>query len=144
MLHDWWLPLLAVSRRVREERIFWPVHVDEFALEGRIDRGPRPSIWVYVHCGSLEELLADADGRTYEFIHHRSGNSPGRFKEIRLRHAIWRARLPDHVEPIWYDEPPSLPRRDHDAASAASWSGGVDSDRPQIGRGHLRLVVSTG
>ena len=105
ILHEWWLPLLAASRRAREERICWPLHVDEFALEGRIDRGTRPSIWVYVHGGSLDELLVDADGRAYEFVPHRSGRSPGRFKEIRLRHAIWRARIPDHVEPVWFDAP---------------------------------------
>jgi hypothetical protein len=137
-LHEWWLPLLALSRRVRAERMYWPIHIDQFALEGRIDRDPRPAIWVYVHGGSLEELLVDGDGRTYEFIHHRSGRSPGRFKEIPLRRAVWRARLPDHVEPIWYDEPQPRLRQVGDSW----WWEDADPDEPQIARGHLRLVVS--
>jgi hypothetical protein len=148
MLHEWWLPLLAASRRAREERICWPLHVDEFALEGRIDRGSRPSIWVYVHGGSLGELLVDGDGRTYEFVPHRTGRSPGRFKELCLRHAIWRARIPDHVEPVWFDEPPTplrdpadALRRALDAIDADDDEEDEDDDEPRAGR-HLRLVVS--
>jgi len=153
ILHEWWLPLLAASRRAREERICWPLHVDEFALEGRIDRGPRPSIWVYVHGGSLDELLVDADGRAYEFVPHRSGRSPGRFKEIRLRHAIWRARIPDHVEPVWFDAPPAPLRDPVDALRLALDDdlGEYDDeydDEPLIERHrrrpHLRLVSGDG
>ena len=153
ILHEWWLPLLAASRRAREERICWPLHVDEFALEGRIDRGPRPSIWVYVHGGSLDELLVDADGRAYEFVPHRSGRSPGRFKEIRLRHAIWRARIPDHVEPVWFDAPPAPLRDPVDALRLAldddhdEYDDEYD-DEPLIERHrrrpHLRLVSGDG
>jgi hypothetical protein len=130
-LFDWWRPLLAVSSRVRAERVPWPVHVDEFAFQGRIDRGPRPAIWVYEHRANGGEVLADWDGRAYEFIRHRSGPSLGRFKEIRVRTAIWRARLPDVVEPIWYDDKKPTPRlvqrvdgsswHDDELDEAASW-----------------------
>jgi hypothetical protein len=147
MLHEWWLPLLATSRRAREEHICWPLHVDEFALDGRIDRGPRPSIWVYVHGGSLRELLVDGDGRTYGFVPHRSGRSAGRFREIPLRHAIWGARIPDHVEPVWYDAPPQPLVDPADVLRLAldvvddDDEDDEDDDEPEVGR-HLRLVVS--
>jgi hypothetical protein len=103
-LLDWWRPLLAVSRQVRAERIHWPVHVDEFEFCGRVERGSRPGIWVYEHKANLGEMLVDWQGRTYEFIRYRTGRQLGRFKEITVRAAVWRAGLPSVVEPIDYDE----------------------------------------
>jgi hypothetical protein len=139
-LMAWWRPLLAASCRARQERVFWPIHVEEFALGGRVDRKSKPSVWVYVHLRSGGEVLVDDDGRTYEFIPYRSGRALGRFNEIKVRHAVWRARLPDVVEPIWYEEP--SPRLVEDAAGHW-WS--ADGPRPpsaddvREGR-HLRLV----
>lgn len=103
-LLDWWRPLMAVSRQVRAERIHWSVHIDEFDFCGRVDRGSRPAIWVYAHKANDGEILCDWKGRTYEFIRYRTGPQLGRFKEIPVRQAVWRARLPDVVEPVDYDE----------------------------------------
>lgn len=138
---DWWRPLLAVSRRARVEKVHWPVHVDEFEFRGRVERGRRPAVWVYEHRKSGREMLADWQGRTYEFIRYRSGRQLGRFNEIDVRSAVWRARLPDFVEAISYDEPPS---RRVVGSPAGSW--GVEehaaepAPRPAVRRGHLSLV----
>ena len=90
---DWWRPLEAVCLRARGERLATPVRVDEFRLRGRVDRGGRPAVWIYEHRGSGREMLADADGRTYEFVHYRSGMQLGRFNEIGVWPAVLRARL---------------------------------------------------
>jgi hypothetical protein len=102
---DWWRPLLAVSHRARLEEVPSPVNVGEFTLGGRVDRGARPAVWVYVHRRTRQEVLADSDGRTYDFVQYRSGRAVGRFKEIDLQHAVRRARLPAVVEPDDDDEP---------------------------------------
>ncbi|HEY3095226.1 MAG TPA: hypothetical protein VGK05_00150 [Acidimicrobiia bacterium] len=129
-LMEWWRPLVAASHRARVERVFWPIYIEEFALGGRVDRGSRPSVWVYVHLRTKGEVLADGEGRTYEFVPYRAGPALGRFKEIEVRHAVWRARLPDFVEPIWYEEPSPRPVEDAHLPSA-------DDVRE---RRHLRLV----
>ena len=95
---DWWRPLVAVSRRAELEQVRSPVNVGEFTLGGRVDRGPRPAVWVYVHRRTSQEVLADSDGRTYNFVRYRSGRALGRFNEIDVRQAVWRARLPTVVE----------------------------------------------
>jgi hypothetical protein len=141
-LLDWWRPLLEASKHARLEEVPWPIHVDEFALGGRVERGKRdPVIWVYVHRANRGEILADSGGQTYEFIHYRTGPQLGRFKEIDVRDAIWRARLPDVVKPIWYDEP--SPRLVQDAAGHR-WSADEphpsSADEVREGR-HLRLVA---
>ncbi|HEX6313056.1 MAG TPA: hypothetical protein VF152_15700 [Acidimicrobiia bacterium] len=134
-LLDWWRPLLLVSRKARAERAFWPVHVDEFRFAGRVERGKRPAIWVYEHRANAGEILVDWHGQTYDFIRYRTGRQLGRFRAIEVNTAIWRARLPDVVEPVWYDEPP---RREPAAAPvhAGSWPGAPAS----VGRRHLTLV----
>jgi hypothetical protein len=137
----WWRPLLAASQRARLEHVFWPIYLEEFFLGGRVDRGSRPSIWVYAHRRSRGEVLADDDGRTYEFIPYRSGRALGRFQEIEVRHAVWRARLPDFVEPIWYEEPST--RLVEDAAGdwwRADRPHPPSADEIREGR-HLRLVA---
>jgi hypothetical protein len=139
-LMSWWRPLLAASCRARLERVFWPIHVEEFVLGGRVDRNSKPSVWVYVHQRSDGEVLVDDDGRTYEFVRYRSGRALGRFKEISVRSAVWRARLPDIVEPIWYEEP--SPRLVEDAAGhwwSADGPHPPSADDVREGR-HLRLV----
>lgn len=102
---DWWRPLLAVSLRAELEQVRSPVNVGEFTLGGRVDRGPRPAVWVYVHRSTSQEVLADSDGRTYDFVRYRSGRALGRFHEIDVRHAVWRARLPAVVQPDDDGEP---------------------------------------
>jgi hypothetical protein len=137
-LFDWWRPLLAASQRARADEVPWPIHPDEFELRGHVDRGRRPAVWVYEHRANQQELLCDADGRTYELIVHRSGPSLGRFAEIDVRSAIWRARLPDVVTPVWYDEP-----RHHPSDAFSSGDGGPGAPATILQRGHLRLVVSS-
>jgi hypothetical protein len=107
---DWWRPLVAVSRRAEFEQVRAPVVVGEFTLGGRVDRGRRPAVWVYVHRRTTQEVLADSDGRTYSFTPYRSGPALGRFHEIDVRQAVWRARLRAKVEPD--DDEPDPPNVD--------------------------------
>jgi hypothetical protein len=141
-LFDWWRPLLAASTRARFEEVRWPIYVDEFRLGGRVDRGRlKPPVWVYVHRRTNCEVLADDSGCTYEFIRYRSGRQLGRFKEISTRDAVWTARLPDVVEPIWYEEP--SPRVVRDATGhwwPADQPHPPTADEVREGR-HLRLVA---
>jgi hypothetical protein len=140
-LMAWWRPLLAASHRARFEAVPWPIYVDEFRLGGRVDRGrSKPPVWVYVHRRTKCEILADDSGCAYEFIPYRSGRQVGRFKQISARDAVWRARLPDVVEPIWYDEPSPLL-----VEGAAGNSRPADQPHPPSAedvrqRRHLRLV----
>jgi hypothetical protein len=140
-LFEWWRPLLQASHDARVEQVPWPIHVDEFRLCGNVERGARqPVIWVYEHRVNRGEILADWGGQTYEFIRYRSGPQLGRFKRISVRDAVWRARLPDVVKPIWYDEPSPRPVRD---AASERWQAD-EPHPPSAGdvreRRHLRLV----
>ena len=140
---EWWEPLLRVSRDARVERVPWLIHIDEFTLGGRVERAARrPVIWVYVHRVSGGEVLADLGGQTYEFIRYRSGPQLGRFNRIRVRAAIWRARLPEVVQPIWYDEPSPRPVQD----ASGHWCPPDEPHPPSAEdvreRRHLRLVSS--
>jgi hypothetical protein len=165
-LLEWWTPLLLASAAARREHVPWPVHADEFTLQGRVDRGARPAIWVYQHGGSGQELYLDDTGRPYRFTKTPNGRSYGRFTTSDIRSAILRAGLPSHVEPVWYDDPlppryesPRLPLDDLDAepwpstgahrhASAHRPEGAADEPlprhrrgpRPGARRGHLTLI----
>jgi hypothetical protein len=141
-LFDWWRPLLQASRRARDEHIFWPIHVDEFRFHGRIERGKRPAIWVYEHRTNGGEVLADWQGQTYGFIPYRRGPSLGRFQEISVRHAVWRARLPDVVKPVWYDEPRGAPLGHADGTGSDADGADTREPTPPVRRGHLYLVPS--
>jgi hypothetical protein len=102
-LLEWWRPLLMASRAARAEEVPWPIHVDDFSLRGRIDRGSRPAIWVYRHPANGGELYLDPTGQPYTFVPTPRAKGPGRFQPIDLRTAIWRARLPDVVQPVFYE-----------------------------------------
>ena len=104
-LLEWWRPLLLASRALRLERCPWPIHLDEMTLQGRVERGSRPAIWIYKHVESRGELYLDATGQAYKFTTTPNARSLGRFTPCRVRTAIWRAGLPSFVEPVWYDEP---------------------------------------
>jgi hypothetical protein len=162
-LLEWWSPLLVAAAAGRRERVPWPIHFEEFELQGRVDRSSRPAIWVYKHVRSLQELYLDDLGRPYKFTRTPNGRSFGRFTSCTIRVAIHLAGLPSHVEPIWYDDPlppspydaPSLPFDDepwpvtggHVAAQATS-PGRADppaprprrKPRPGAARGHLTLI----
>ena len=119
-LLEWWTPLLLAASAARRERIPWPIHLDDFMLMGRVDRGSRPAVWIYKHRDSRRELNLDATGQAYKFT--RTPNAPryGRFTACRIRQAIFLADLPTFVEPVWYDEPPLAVR----AAVAGRRGGG--------------------
>jgi hypothetical protein len=106
-LLEWWTPLVLASAAARRARVPWLIHVDEFELQGRIDRAGRPDVWVYRHQRSGQELYLDATGQAYKFTRTPNGRSYGRFSASDLRSAIHRAGLPLHVEPMWFEEPMS-------------------------------------
>ena len=148
----WWQPLMAFTRRARNDDVPWLLFVDEFQLVRRVDRPGRPSVWVYVHERGSEELLVDESGTAYKFIVHRRGNSRGRFAPIDSNTAVWRAELPYVMErgivedrPPWrFDDigpdppyPPYLPDPpDGPAPSPARRTRRRHGDRGD----HLRLV----
>ena len=107
----WWR-LLLVSRRARLERFPWPVHLDEFRLAGRVNRQGRPDIWIYDHHENGGSVCVDATGQTYKFIATPRGKGVGQFRPCPVRTALWRARLPDVVAPVWFEQPPADPRWD--------------------------------
>ena len=94
----WYESLVAVSRRARAAQLIWPVFIDDFEFFGRVDRGPRPAISVYGHLLTGQSLLCDESGVTYTYVENRSGRSPGRFKEVSLRGALWQCGLPEVAE----------------------------------------------
>jgi hypothetical protein len=104
-LFEWWRPLLIASRRLREARFPWPIHLDEMLLTGRVDRDGRPAIWVYKHAASRGELYLDATGQAYKFTKTPNARSFGRFNPCSLDAAVWRAGLPAFVAPVVYEEP---------------------------------------
>jgi hypothetical protein len=157
---------MLVSRRARLDRFPWPVHLDDFRLAGRVKRQGRPDIWIYDHHENGGSVCIDATGQTYRFIATPNGKGVGQFRPCELRSALWRARLPDVVEPVSYDRPDRGDRADRpgdggDVAEAEvgdiDIGGSIDSDdcdgagdavddadiaEPRVvRRGHLTLVA---
>ena len=126
-LAEWWHPLVCFSRRVRQERVPWPVHPDEFEFVGWVRRDRRPSLSLYRHVDSpSSELAIGPTGLPHRFV-WVAGPAGGRFVECDVRQAIWTASLPRLVEPVWYDE--------IDPVHAVP-----DDPPPVAARRHLRLV----
>jgi len=121
-LLEWWRPLILASRAARLQRCPWPIHVDELVLRGRVSRKGRPDIWVYAHPGSGGELYLDDTGQTYTFTRTPRAKSYGRFLPCELLMAIWRARLPDVVAPVSYDNPPADHRIWASGTAPAGWA----------------------
>lgn len=138
-LLEWWRPLLQASRRARMDRCPWPIHVDEMVLKGRIDRGPRPAIWVYKHVESGGELYADSTGQPYTFTKTPRGKSLGRFTACDIRTAVFRAGLPAFVQPVRYDEMPRAGDDDWDD-SEPEVDERSDPPREPRRRGHLTVI----
>jgi hypothetical protein len=160
-LLEWWRPLILVSKRARLERFPWPVHLDEFRLAGRVNRQGRPDIWIYDHHENGGSVCVDATGQTYKYIATPNGKGVGQFRPCPVRTALWRARLPDVVAPIWFEEPPRHPQWDDLAATEAGDDAGpggdIGPDGPRepddttgpaaegrtrvVRRGHLTLIA---
>jgi len=143
---------MLVSRRARADRFPWPVHLDEFRLAGRVKRPGRPDVWIYDHHESRGSVCADARGQTYKFVATPNGKGVGQFRECPLRTALWRAGLPDVVDPIWYEAPRSpawdgggqdLHADDDGSPHVSDAEAGDDgSEAPHvIRRGHLTLIA---
>jgi hypothetical protein len=121
-LLEWWRPLMLVGRRARLDRFPWPVHLDDFRLAGRVVRQGRPDIWIYEHHDNGGSVCADATGQTYKFTATPRAQAVGRFLPCDVRTALWRARLPEVVEPIFFrDEVPNVRPDD-------TWGGDAGSD----------------
>jgi hypothetical protein len=137
-LLEWWRPLLRAARRGRQARVLWPIDPTEFELVGRFIRAGKPDVWLYVHDRSAGELLVDDAGRTYDFVPYKTGRVRGRFREISVQDAVWRARLPDLIEPDnnWWPLPRSAHRRGEDVLHLPEAPTRVTRMR------HLRLVSS--
>lgn len=108
-LLDWWVPLVRAARRALDHEVHWLILVDEWELAGRVPRQGRPDVWVYRHRRSGGELLVDDTGQAYRFIVHSSGPSPGRFEEMEIRNAVWRAGLPRVSAGVSFDWPSLRP-----------------------------------
>jgi hypothetical protein len=159
-LLEWWRPLMLVSRRARVERFPWPVHLDEFRLAGRVQRQGRPDIWIYDHHENRGSVCVDSQGQTYKFVATPRAKGVGQFRRCSLSTALWRARLPEVVEPVSYDRPvrrwdgapgtdpafgpgPDLGDGRHDAPDLDdddAGSSGAPGPRV-ITRGHLTLIA---
>ena len=105
-LFEWWRPLVLAARRARAERFPWPVHVDEFRLAGRVSRPGRPDVWIYEHHANGGALCVDHTGEAYRFVATPGGASVGQFRRCALRTALWRAGLPEVVEPVRWGRRP--------------------------------------
>ena len=144
-LHEWWRPLLIASRRLRQARYPWLIHVDEMQLTGRVDRSGRPSIWVYKHAESRGEIYLDDTGQAYKFTKTPKAKSYGRFTPCDLGAAVWRAELPKFVDPVFYEEP-MRHHADHEWEDDAPALGRPPAPRPPAPpreprrRGHLTVI----
>lgn len=125
-LLDWWAPLVRAARRALDEEVHWLILVDEWALAFRVERRGRPDVWVYVHDRSRGELCVDDTGQAYRFIANSSGPSPGRFKEMEIRHAVWRAGLPDVNPGVSFDWP-------HRRSDPPGWHEPLVDDDEELG-----------
>jgi hypothetical protein len=144
-LLEWWRPLILVSKRARLDRFPWPVHLDEFRLAGRVNRAGRADIWIYDHHENGGSVCVDATGQTYKFIATPNAKGVGQFRPCPVRTALWRARLPDVVTPIWFEEPPRDARWDVSPESPDGPDGTADAadEGPTrvVRRGHLTLIA---
>lgn len=150
-LFEWWRPLVLASERARRSRVPWPIHLDEFRLAGRVLRGGRPDVWIYEHHANGGSLCVDATGATYRFIATPGARGVGQFRPCDVRSAVWRAGLPEVVEPVAYGEEangpgPWRPGTDRHAGDVElrEASGGAAASGPVVRRGHLTVIQGGG
>jgi hypothetical protein len=107
-------------------------------LMGRVDRSGRPSIWIYRHAASRGELYLDTTAQAYKFTKTPNARSLGRFTACALDVAVWRAGIPAHVAPVFYEEPiGDAEDRWDDDRSRPEPSPPVEAPRR---RGHLTVI----
>jgi hypothetical protein len=77
----------------------------------------------------------------------------GQFRPCDIRSAVWRAGLPEVVEPVRYREPPagaeaeawqSGTPRPHDDVELREASGGATATSHGVRRGHLTVIDGGG
>ena len=150
-LFEWWRPLVLASQRARRRRVPWPIHLDEFRLAGRVLRSGRPDVWIYEHHANGGSLCVDATGTTYRFIPTPGAKGVGQFRPCDVRSAVWRAGLPEVVEPAVYGEeaeepepwsPGAAPDDAHVELRKAS--GGTPASGHVVQRGHLTVIDGGG
>lgn len=140
-LLEWWRPLMLASRALRLARNPWLIHLDEMSLTGRVDRGSRPSIWVYKHTESRGELYLDDTGQAYKFTKTPKAKAYGRFTSCDLTIALWRADMPKFVEPVFYEEPMRRdPRDEWDGWNGDRSIEDAPASREPRRRGHLTVI----
>ena len=150
-LFEWWRPLLLASQQARRRRVPWPIHLDEFRLAGRVLRGGRPDVWIYEHHANGGSLCIDATGTTYRFVPTPAARGVGQFRPCDIRSAVWRAGLPEVVQPVWYREPltgpepwrPGSAQPDGDVELREA-SGGAAASGRVMRRGHLTVIDGGG
>ncbi|MGH9193625.1 MAG: hypothetical protein ACRDZ0_14280 [Acidimicrobiales bacterium] len=152
-LFEWWRPLLLASQQARRRRVPWLIHLDEFSLAGRVVRDGRPDVWIYEHHANRGSLCIDATGTTYRFIPTPMAKGVGQFRPCDIRSAVWRAGLPEVVEPVRYREPPagadaeawqSGTERPDDDVELREASGGAAATGHGVRRGHLTVIDGGG
>jgi hypothetical protein len=150
-LFEWWRPLVLASERARRSRVPWPIHLDEFRLAGRVLRGGRPDVWIYEHHANGGSLCVDATGATYRFIPTPGARGVGQFRPCDVRSAVWRAGLPEVVEPVAYGEEADVPGpwrrgsgRHTGDLELREASGGAAASGHVVRRGHLTVIQGGG
>ena len=152
VLLEWFAPLMQLGQRAREERIHWPVLVEDFELVRRVERTSAPHVWTYRHRQTDGELHIDATGATYNSLPHPSAGAGGRFVATPLRRAVYAAQLHRQPEDLWYEFPGD--RAQH-AALAGAFHGPPDGDQshgherpaahaPRRRHRHLVLIPGSG
>ena len=155
-LLEWWTPLLLAASAGRRERVPWPIHLDDFMLMGRVDRGSRPAVWIYKHRDSRRELNLDSTGQAYKFtrtpnaaglrplhgLRHPHGGLPGRPPDLRRGRLVRRAaaRRPCRRGPVPTSD--AEPVDEPMPAAVAGRAHPTRRRRPRPGarRGHLTLI----
>ena len=96
-------------------------------------------MWIYEHHDNGGSLCVDAAGDTYRFVATPRAEGVGQFRRCDLRTAVWRARLPDVVDRVWYAGPAA--GADEPALDDPTSDDPAPADRPAVRRGHLTLVA---
>jgi hypothetical protein len=89
----WWRPVLRADAALRDDGHTAGLDLDALALQGRVDRARRPSVWIYRCADGAGELYLDDAGQAYRFTRTPNGPAYGRFSPCRLDAAVARLGL---------------------------------------------------